>query len=165
MADARAFLAGELGRLGACRTILSTNVELRLDGLPMSNRAMPKDPGAAVYFDFSGKPVALACDKWLRVEDNVYAMGKHIEALRGQQRWGVGRIEQAFRGYLAIPERTGGSAWWDVLGVAVNASPDQAREAFLAKARLTHPDAGGSTEAMVVLNAAWDEARRQLGII
>lgn len=72
------------------------------------------DRGAAVYFEMKGKPVSLACDKWNRVEDNIWAIAKHIEALRGQQRWGVGSIEQAFRGYTALPAigESSASEWW-----------------------------------------------------
>ena len=159
MVEARTFLSDELDRLGASRVVLSTNVELKLDGQPYANRTPPKDPGAAVYFRFREKPVTLACDKWDRVEDNVWAIGCHIEALRGQERWGVGTIEQAFRGYMAIPERTG-MDWWTVLGVAINASLEQVEEAYRAKARIAHPDCGGTNSAMAQLNLAIEEARK-----
>lgn len=146
MDEVRRSLANELDRLGARNPILSTNIRLRLDGLPYSNQAQPDDRGAAVYFELKGKPVSLACDRWDRVEDNIWAIVKHIESLRGQDRWGVGNIEQAFRGYLALPERGTGSAWWEVLGVAVNASAEQVKEAYRLLAKKHHPDAGGDTE-------------------
>jgi DnaJ-domain-containing protein 1 len=89
----------------------------------------------------------------------VWAICKHIEALRGQQRWGVGSIEQAFRGYMAIPERTSGSAWWNVLGVTINATPEQVQEAYRAKAKLVHPDLGGTDAEMAQVNLAYEEAQ------
>jgi hypothetical protein len=159
MDEVRRALSNELYLLGASKIVLSTNVELRLDGLPYSNRRAPADCGAAVYFTFKGKQVALACDKWDRVECNVWAICKHIEALRGQQRWGVGSIEQAFRGYMAIPERTSGSSWWNVLGVTINATPEQIQEAYRAKAKACHPDLGGSDSAMAAVNLAYEEAQ------
>ena len=159
MDEVRRALSSELNLLGASKVILSTNVELRLDGLPYSGRRAPLDCGAAVYFTFKGKQVALACDKWNRVEDNVWAICKHIEALRGQQRWGVGSIEQAFRGYMAIPERTSGSAWWNVLGVTINATTEQIQEAYRAKAKLCHPDLGGTDAEMAQVNLAYEEAQ------
>src|ERR1043166_7667665 len=99
MEEAVQFLSNELRLLGARQEILSTNVKRRLDGVPYSNQSQPDDTGAALYFEFKGKPVAPACDRWRRVEDNGYAIALHIESLRGQQRWGVGSLEQAFRGY------------------------------------------------------------------
>jgi hypothetical protein len=159
MSDARDFLALEIERLGGSKAVLSTNVELRLDGLPYSNRATPQDPGAAVYFELKSKPVALACDKWARVEDNVWALAKHIEALRGQQRWGFGRIEQAFRGYMAIPERASGDRWQDVLGVAVNATKEQVIDAWRSKVKAIHSN-GDDHELAAKVNLAYEEAKK-----
>jgi len=160
MAEASRELALELDRLGAVNPILSTNVRTRIDGVPYSNAAQPEDQGAAVYFTLNKRQVSLACDKWNRVEDNVYAICKHIEALRGQERWGVGSIERAFRGYTALPgigESTG-SKWWEVLGVSVNASEEQVKEAFRLLAMKHHPDRGGSAELFGRLSEAYRQA-------
>jgi hypothetical protein len=148
MEEACGGLADELRRLGANKEILSTNVPRRLDGRPYSGQAQPNDAGAAVYFQFKGKTVSLACDKWNRVEDNVWAMTKHIEALRGQQRWGVGTIEQAFRGYTALPAigQASGIKWWEILGVPINSGPDLVKDAYRILVKKHHPDAGGDVE-------------------
>ncbi len=166
MVDATGFLVDELRRLRATAIVISTNIELRADGLPYSNRRAPSDPGAAVYFTFGKKPIALACDKWRRVEDNLYAIAKHIESLRGQERWGVGNVERAFSGYLRLPApgESGAATWYAVLGVSANATFEAARDAYRAKAREVHPDSpGGSHEAMVSLNSSWDQARIHFG--
>lgn len=123
------------------------------------------DPGAAVYFNlryervnkYITMPVALACDRWNTVEENLSAIGRHIEALRAQERWGVGRIEQAFRGYTAIPEKTGGISWWEVLQVTINASADEIRDSYHRMAKIFHPDSGTHPDhnKMVALNAAY----------
>jgi len=148
--------------VGDYNVVISTNVELRNDGLPYANRRPPEDPGAAVYFKLKGKPCVLACDKWNRVEDNLRAITKHIEALRGQERWGVGSVEQAFAGYTALPPAgsSPGQSWWNVLGCAHDAPFEICQEAYRQKARAAHPDNGGSHDAMVALNAAWDQCRR-----
>lgn len=156
MDEVRREVANEVERLGARDAILSTNVKLRLDGLPYSNQAQPNDRGAAVYFTIKGKPVSLACDRWNRVEDNIWAIVKHIESLRGQDRWGVGNIEQAFRGYMALPERAGGSAWHETLGVAINASEEQVRDAYRLLVKKHHPDTGGDTELFRRVQEAWE---------
>jgi DnaJ domain len=158
MQESADFLIGELDLLGATKGVLSTNIKRRLDGVPYSGQAQPTDPGAALYFELKGKPVSLACDKWNRVEDNVWAIAKHIEALRGQNRWGVGSIEQAFRGYTALPAvgESEASSWWKTLGVAINATTDQVRAAYRILAKNHHPDNGGDVEMFRRLSAAME---------
>lgn len=107
LAAATQGLFRELDLLRATHVVLSTNVELRRDGLPYSNRTPPTDPGVSVWFKLKGRDTVLACDSWNRVPCNVRAIAKHIEALRGQARWGVGNLEQAFTGYAALPPAPG----------------------------------------------------------
>lgn len=152
-------MLAEMRRLGAQQVVISTNVRTRHDGLPYSNTAEPRDHGVAVYFRLKGEPRVLACDKWDRVADNLVALAKHVEAVRGQVRWGVGSLEQAFGGYRALPEVGARRAWWEVLGVAQDASIDEVerrREELLFK---HHPDRGGSQAIAAEVNAAFDEAR------
>lgn len=158
------FLQAELDRLGARKAVLSTNVQRRLDGVPYSNRAQPTDPGAAVYFELKSKPISLACDKWKRVEDNVWAIAKHIEALRGQERWGVGSLDQAFRGYMALPGlgESSASEWWKTLGVPINANPETVRSAWRLLVKKHHPDAGGDPEMFHRLQRAMERFEQQL---
>lgn len=164
-------LLRELFLLGARPgAIVSTNLEVRLDGLPRSGQAQPSDPGVAVYYERvpRGQRAAVrysfACDAWDRVEDNLRAITLHVGALRGMGRWGVGSIEQAFTGYLAIeaPARS----CWDVLGIkepppgwSAELRVETVRAAFRDLVKVRHPDvAGGSAAAMAELSAARDEA-------
>jgi len=143
--------------LGAGNVVISTNLQLRNDGLPYSNQKRPTDCGVAVWFDLAGDQRVLACDKWDGVESNLRAIAKHIEALRGQDRWGVGTLDQAFRGYQALPATAGGEPWWKVLAIEPGASEDAINRAFKAKAHVHHPDRGGD-------RAEWDrlcDARHQ----
>jgi len=112
--DALARLQSELRMLGAAAEVLSTNVVLRLDGLPRSGQAAPSDPGAAVYFTLKGKPRCLACDRWTRVADNIAAIAAHVEAIRAVDRYGVGTMDQAFAGYAQL--QAGPDDWRSVLG-------------------------------------------------
>jgi hypothetical protein len=150
----------ELRRLGAdpAAAVLSTNVGTRQGRLPRSLTAQPADRGVAVYFVLSGRDQVLACDKWDRVEDNLYAIARHIGALRAQSRYGVGTVEQAFQGYLALPPK---EPWWSVLKVSPDAHHKDIERAYQREARRVHPDHGGSAEAMARLNAAREEARLQ----
>jgi hypothetical protein len=158
-ADARDGLLEELRRMRADGVVLSTNVELRRDGLPYAGRT-PGDPAVAVYFTWRGQQYAFACDCWQKVEHNLQAIRKTIEAVRGIERWGTGEmVTAAFAGFKALPEQAGpssGTTWWAVLGfsspVATEADIDAAYKR-LAKQR--HPDQpGGSHELMQQLNQA-----------
>lgn len=160
VAEARERLSDQLDMLRARYVTLSSNMELRLDGQPRSGLPEPTDPGVACYFDLDGKPTVLACDKWNRVADNIAAIAKHIEALRGMDRWGVGSAAQAFAGYQALPEP---EQWWQVLGVAQNATRSDIVVAYRGKARTAHPDTGGSDAAMARLNAARDAGLARFG--
>lgn len=156
-------LDDEVRRLGGSNLVISSNLRVRLDGLPYSGQAQPTDAGIAVYFTLKSKPLVLACDRWNKIEENLYAIAKHIEAIRGQDRWGVGSVEQAFAGYTAIPEKTGGLSWWDVLGLPINASEQQVRDAYHKLAKIYHPDSGTNPnhDRMVELNEAYRMATSQ----
>jgi len=173
VAEAVAALLDELDKLGAEQRVISTNLKVKNDGTPYSAQRDPDDPGAAVYFRLDGKPIVFACDKWLTVADNIYAMAIHVNAMRGMDRWGVGNLSQAFAGYAALPAagQTAGEAWWSVLGFTTGIMPnDKAtavvliNEAYRAKARTAHPDAGGSDFEMAKVNAARDEGLRVIGV-
>lgn len=156
----------ELHQLDAHGVVLSTNVELRLDGRPRSTDRTPADPGAALWFTLNGRPIVLACDRWDRVADNVCAIAKHIEAMRGMERWGVGNLAMAFSGYEALPHQPGAGAsepddWWIVLGVNRSASNADIERAWRDKMRAAHPDRGGTLQAAQRLNAARDAARKE----
>lgn len=152
-------LQQELDRLGARSITLSSNLELRLDGMPRSNRPEPDDTGVAVYFRLDGKPIVLACDKWDRVADNIIAIAKHINALRGMDRWGVGSLSQAFAGYTALPGPDHKRAWWEILGVPSSASREEIDAAYRKLARQFHPDVNpDGAAAMAEINRARDEA-------
>lgn len=164
LAPARDRLIRELDRLGAKYPVLSTNLELRLDGLPRSGQREPDDPGAAVYFQLRKRPIVLACDRWNKVAGNVAAIAAHIEAMRGMERWGVGSVERMFAGFQAIAA-PGAETWRTILGIR----PDEIATADLIAARRRelaarhHPDVpGGSAERMAQINAAADAALREI---
>lgn len=162
VAVARERLSRELERLGARYTVLSTNMELRLDGQPRSDRAEPSDPGVALYFRLGDKPHCMPCDKWDTVGGNIAAIAGHIEALRAIERYGVQSLEEAFSGFVALPE-PGNRPWRDVLECRNQAVTLDLVEAMYRRlARERHPDLGGSDEMMAELNAAIESARADL---
>jgi hypothetical protein len=139
---------------------LSTNHELRADGRPRRDRGIPSDPGVAFFFELDGKPHLLACDRWDTVADNIAAIAAHIEALRGQERWGVATLHEAFAGHVALPSP---EQWWQVLGLTAAAPVDLIQRRYRELARRDHPDTGGSEAAMARLNAARDAGMKARG--
>ena len=133
---------------------LSTNYELRVDGRPRRDRREPDDPASAFFFELDGAPHVLACDRWDTIPDNIAAIAAHIEALRGQERWGVSDMRQAFAGHVALPAP---EQYWQVLGIPRTATRAEIIVAYREKAMAAHPDRGGSDAAMARLNRARDE--------
>lgn len=150
-------LDAELRRLGARDFVLSSNLKLRNDGWPRSGQPEPADPGVAVYFRLGGQPRCLACDRWTRTADNIVAIARHVDAIRGQERWGVGTMDQAFKGYVALPPTT--DEWWLVLGVEPTATIAEIDAAFRRLSLTAHPDKGGSHEQQARLSMARDAGR------
>lgn len=159
--DGLSRLTGELRRLGTRNVIISSNLRVRNDGLPYAQQAKQlDDPGVAVYFKLNGQPRVLACDKWTSAAENMAAIAGHIEAIRAQERYGVGSLDQAFAGYAALPPREDDP--WTLLGVSRDASREDVLSAHRQLAVQHHPDRGGSTEYMARINTARDEALRVL---
>lgn len=149
LAQSRDAFFNELRLMGARLPVLSSNMELRQDGLPYANQKQPEDTGVAVYFEYKGNQVCFACDRWHKVEDNVQAIRKTVEALRGIARWGTGdMVDSAFRGFEALPAPS--NDWWVKLGVSQNASPEQIRSAFKAKYQMADND-----DERIALNDAY----------
>jgi hypothetical protein len=160
-ATSRDFLIAEVKRLGGTQVILSTNVRLRGDGLPYASEREPEDGGAAIYFTYKKQSMCFACDRYRTVKENLTAIGKTIEALRGMERWGASdMMERAFRGFAQLPESTGHD-WWDVLQVRRDSPRDIIESNFRRLAADRHPDRGGSNAAMSELNIAREQALRE----
>lgn len=101
-------LMRELRLLGAGEIVFTANLRTGKQGGFLSDQPRPPDRGVAVWFKLprrEGEPLpqVLACDRWDRVEDNLHAIALHVESIRAQGRYGVGTLEQAFKGYLALP--------------------------------------------------------------
>jgi hypothetical protein len=157
---ARRELQWEVQRLGARYPILSTNIPLRLDGQPYASAREPDDAGVALYFERAGKQMVFACDRWDRVRDNIRAIEKTIDAMRGIERWGASdMMERAFAAFEALPPPF---RWHDVLELPAGAGIDEVMAAHRRLSVIHHPDRGGSTARMAEINAARDAALKEL---
>lgn len=150
----------ELRRLGAKSVTFSSNVTLA--------DHHPVDTGVAVYFVREGRQLCIPCDRWDKVEDNLRAIAKTIEALRGIERWGAKHmLDAAFNAFAALPPAPNAAAlerpWREVLGVTAAATMAEAEAAYRDLARKHHPDITGDSGAMMtIINRARDKAREEL---
>lgn len=148
------------GRYSSPGLVISSNI-----GGPRNTQ--PSDVGVAAYFTFKKQRLAFACDKWNRVEHNLVAIAKHVEALRGQERWGVGSLERSFLGYAALPPGPDAKPtrpWREVLGFPEGWTPPRAiiEAAYRDKSKELHPDVGGDSAGFNELTRARDEALRSI---
>ncbi len=180
--QARNEMLDELERLGAANVVLTSDLPVRNDGLPYASSRAGDDPGVSVWFvlpDSKGKlhERVFPCDKWKTHAENMTAIARTVEAMRGMDRWGVGQVvDRAFAGFAALPPGPTGTIppatpkkpWREVLGGFPAA--ELAKEDLLAIAKTrhrkliatAHPDAGGSHELAAELNAAIAEAEAEL---
>ena len=162
--DATRRLLGELDRLGAGYPVMTSNLKVKNDGLPYSKQRPPDDPGVAVYFMLADETVCLPCDRWDRIADNIAAVAKHVEAIRGMERWGVGTTKQAFAGYaqkLPAP----GSDWRAVFGYGSDLTPplELVKKHYREMMMTAHPDKGGDQLQAPRINDALAAAEAELG--
>lgn len=175
---ARKLILEELVRLKAGNIVISSSIDVRVDGTPRSginaDSYTLKEPGVALYFTLKGRPMVMAQDAYDNPAANLRSLGLAIEAMRSLERHGGGTMMQrAFDGFAALPAPDGvrpKRPWWIVLNYGdseearADASVEEIEARFKSLARKRHPDTdGGSTEAMSELNIAREEAVRDLG--
>lgn len=165
-AVARDHLLNELRLMGARNVVISSNVPLRRDGLPYANHGAVEDAGVAVYFERDGKPMCIPCDEWRGAVNNVRAIGKTVEAVRGIERWAAkAMVDAAFEGIAALPETaTAGDAWWWTLGADPDADLAEVRRLYTRLAKEHHPDVGGDREEWERIQAAYEQAKQAVAV-
>lgn len=158
IADATNRVLEELQRMGASAddVVISSNLRLRLDGLPMSNQAQPDDPGVAVYWRRGATTRCMPIDRYDRVQDNIAAIAATLDAMRAIERHGGSTIlDRAFQGFAALPAPR---AWWQVLELK-GPSPTLAEIEYAHRRLISkhHPDKGGDVDLAADINAARDQ--------
>lgn len=156
----------QLGLMGAKDVIISSNMRYRNDGLPYTNQNV-QDTGVAVYFtNNNGEEQCIPCDQWYTLEENLRAIAKTIEAMRGIERWGgKALMNAAFSGFKQLPPSTiitpapdrEKRPWWVVLGVDSQADAPTVKQAYRKAQSLAHPDAGGSDYDFQEVQHAYEE--------
>lgn len=133
------------------------------DGLPYAKQSNLDDTGVAVYFTLYGEQRCIPCDRWNTVGDNLQAVKKTIEALRGLDRWGAKAIvDAAFSGFKALPAETivTDEPWYVTLGVDPFAEPSEIRKAYVNLVKKHHPDAGGDAKEFDKIKRAYERGMK-----
>lgn len=148
----------QLRLMQATKIVINSNMMYKNDGTPYARQGNIEDTGVAVYFTLNGEQQCIPCDKWRALGENLRAINKTIEALRGLDRWGAKEmVNAAFRGFKALPESVivTEAPWYVVLGVEPDAPASFIRNAYRDLVKKHHPDAGGNPEEFKRITAAY----------
>jgi hypothetical protein len=155
LAGARDGLMAEISRMGGRMPVLSSNLNLRKDGMPYAQQGSIEDPGIAVYFTYKGKPMCFACDRYKSPAANTQAVRKTIEAIRGIERWGASdMMERAFTGFAQLDAPANG--WRSVL------DPDDPEGSYRRLRKTHHPDHGGSSSEFHAVQEAYSQYKTEV---
>lgn len=152
LSDALRNLKRQVQLMGGSDLVLSSNCTLGTE--------RPKHPGVVAYFTLNKEQIAIPCDRWRAVQDNVHAIALTIEAMRGIERWGAkSMIKALFTGFKSLPEKGSGIDPLKILGLEKpNPTEAEITAAFRGKSKLYHPDIPqtGSAEKWAELREAHD---------
>lgn len=167
VAEAMGRLRDEIARMNISfrdDCVVSSNLVLNLGGEPRSGQPQPKDPGVAVYWVTRDQQRrVMAIDIYDRVEDNIAAVARTLEYMRGIERHGGAAIqERAFTGFTALPAP---KTCWEILAMDPPKATET-RDDLVGRIRSSHRagmitlprDHQGDVIGAASLNAARDEA-------
>ncbi len=159
----------QLQQLGAEEVVITSNLRAARNGIP-NTRQTAEDTGIAVYFDYNGERHCMAIDRYVYFWENMRAIEKSIEALRGLERWGGAEIvKTSLGGFKELPANAiitpppTVRPWYDILEVQPVASHEVVEGAYKRLLHKVHPDKGGSSAAFMELQGAWKEYMEQRG--
>lgn len=114
-----------------------------------------------IYTHVSGREVRLTMNQQSRGQDNLRVLYLATEALRLNETRGIGNVIADAYLQLAAPSHVDP---WEVLGVRPDAEIEIIHAAYRAKAKIAHPESGGSEEAMKQVNDAYDRIKKERGV-
>lgn len=153
---ARDFVQAEIERMKATDLIISTNIPLKQNGELYADwqRYRIDDHGVAIYFTINGEQKSLCCDTYKSIWENMYAIGRAIDALRMIDRDGVSEfLKRAFTGFKAI-EGPGANNQWVILGIEQTNDKEGIKQAYYRQAKAWQADGKQLTD----LNLAREQA-------
>lgn len=172
--EAAELLKEEATALGGGIVTLSTDIE-HLDN-PRAMRSVGYDAGAVIKILLDGKTYDLACDRWVQLEHNIYALSLALRNIRSMQQWGVGTLHHLLGGFTgqaaaamaaqkpANPESAARAApaledWRLLLGLGPTATLEDAHAVYRRRAK----NASNDEQELMRLNLAMDAAAKAFG--
>lgn len=157
---------GELRRFG-------NDTGKKVEGLLISSNYSltarnPTDGGVAVYFRWDNIDCCIAVDLYNKIEENLQAVSKVIEAERTKMRHGgLNIVRSSFRGYANLPPPKGPDGqlappWRHILGVTERGTLGEAESAYRMLSKKHHPDVGGDAAKFNQITDAIRQAREEL---
>lgn len=109
------------------------------------------------YHPGTGQLIELTMNEQSRPVDNLRVLYLGVEAMRLNEKRGIGKVMQDAYLQLSAPPKERDP--WEVLGVRSDARAEVVKAAYRARANVLHPDKGGDAEEFKELEAAWTKVR------
>lgn len=141
--DTLGLLDRELRNLRARHVVIQADCdasEVRRDG-QLRSGARLRGPGIVLSFETNKGAMSFPCDTYTDWQANLRAIAMSLEALRSVDRYGVTRNAEQYRGWTALPDKSG----------------DDVESAAATVVSM----AGGMISQVVASKDAWDDVRKR----
>ncbi len=144
-----------------CNAVLSLDIDQ-----PLAERQRKKigtRTGAALQLRFPHGNYVIACDTWLTLEHNIYALHLAIRQWRNMERWGVGTLPVLLKGFepgvqtstIARTPQWDLPEWMEKLGLGPTATLDDAQAIYHKRAK----HLANNSDELSKLNILMEEVR------
>ncbi len=165
--EALQFLNEEITAFDPQAALLSTDIENIHN--PRNRHPLGTRSGVCLHMKLGNRSYIFACDRWQKLEHNLYVLHLTLRQLRNMDKWGIASLEEMLKPFeaggrekfLAREESASepGSEWMHVMGLGPTATLEDAVAIYHRRAkRIGNTD----SEALSQLNAAMNEARQAL---
>jgi len=125
---------------------------------PRDYNQSEEDRRVIIDYKLRGKNIRLIMDQQNTARDNFRVLTIALEAMRMNERRGIGEIMES--AYLQLSGAVANQTPYEVLGIMPDSPIDVAEAVYRAKAKIAHPDQGGSKEQMAALSKAIEDIRK-----
>lgn len=164
--DAIGYLEEEIRQADANRAVLNTDIDhLQVERL---RRRVGNRSGARLDLWRHGKRYGVACDRWQKMECNIYVLHLTLRNQRHLERWGSATLDELLQPFLLSGLDTGGTdkaehppaqeSWMEALGLGPTATLDDVTAIYHRRAKQLAND----SHALAELNVIIEEARGAL---
>lgn len=169
--EAVRFLTEEVNALDPQQAVLSTDI-VNI-ATPRNRQALGSRTGAALSIKLQGRVYSFACDRWEKLEHNLYVLHLTLRQLRNMEKWGVASLADLLEPFSTRREKTVSHAetvsasvqetaetadWMRILGLGSTATLEDAVAVYHRRAKRISSD----SDALQSLNEAMNEARKHL---